>query len=169
MTLDHSTTADIEETAIRLLAGRGETVATAESLTGGQLAALLTSVPGSSGAYLGGVVTYATALKVSLLGVPEEIVATDGVVSAACAEAMAAGVRRITGATYALSTTGVAGPERQEDKSVGTVYVGVAGPSGVWARELALSGARDVIQAMTCRRAVELLVEFVRREETPVG
>ncbi len=102
-----------------LLRSAGASVATAESLTGGRLAALLTSVPGASATYVGGVVTYATELKQSLLGVPEALVAEHGVVSAPCARAMAAGVRGLTGSTYALATTGVAGPDRQEGQAAG--------------------------------------------------
>ncbi|WP_300682580.1 CinA family protein [Nocardioides sp.] len=142
-----------------LLRARGLTLATAESLTGGQLAATFTSVPGISAVYVGGAVTYWTEFKQSLLGVSEEIVDTVGVVSAACAEAMATGVRGLAGATYALSTTGVAGPDPQEGKPVGTVFVGIAGPGGVRAVQLALSGTRAEIQAQTCAAAVDLLID----------
>ncbi|MGZ6752103.1 MAG: CinA family protein [Nocardioides sp.] len=153
----------------RLLRERGATVATAESLTGGRLAALLTGVPGASATYLGGAVTYATALKVSLLGVPQELVTEHGVVSAACARAMAEGVRRLTGATYALSTTGVAGPDLQEGRPAGTVFVGLAGPDGAMADELALPGDRWAVQDETCRVAVARLVRVLRGEETGLG
>ena len=96
------------------LAGRGETLATAESLTGGQLSARLTDVPGASRCFVGGVVSYATRVKVSLLGVPAEVVEEYGVVSEECAAAMAHGVRDRLAATYGLATTGVAGPDSQE-------------------------------------------------------
>ncbi|MBB6629592.1 CinA family protein [Nocardioides sp. KIGAM211] len=152
-----------------LLRERAASVATAESLTGGRLAALLTGVPGASATYVGGVVTYATELKVSLLGVPEELVAEHGVVSAPCARAMAEGVRRLTGATYALSTTGVAGPDRQEGHPPGTVHVAVAGPRGVETAALELSGSREAIQERTCVEAVTLLAAILVREETPLG
>ena len=105
------------------------TLATAESLTGGQLAVLMTEIPGSSEVYRGGVVAYATEVKLGVLEVPEAVVERHGVVSAECAVAMARGVRRLAGATYGVSTTGVAGPERQEGKSVGTVFVGLSGPA----------------------------------------
>ena len=111
-----------------LLLDRGQTVATAESLTGGGLGRLLTATPGSSATYVGGFVTYATRLKGTLLGVPDDLIATHGVVSAECALAMARGARDLTGATYALSTTGVAGPDPQEGRPAGTVFVGVVGP-----------------------------------------
>lgn len=152
-----------------LLQERGETVATAESLTGGQLAALLTEAPGASATYLGGVVSYATEIKMAVLGVNEEIVDEHGVVSAECARAMALGVRALTGATYAVSTTGVAGPDDQEGKPPGTVYVGVAGPSGDSAVALELSGERNEIQRKTCEEALSALAGIIREEETALG
>lgn len=153
----------------RLLEDRGETLATAESLTGGQLAALLTSVPGSSAWFVGGVVSYATDLKLRLLEVPPDVVDGVGVVSAECAAAMAVGVRRLCRSTYGVATTGVAGPAEQEGKPVGTVYIGVAGPDGAQAHRLSLDGSRGEIQDATCRRAVDFLTGFVGREDTPVG
>ena len=151
-----------------LLRSAGASISTAESLTGGRLAALLTSVPGASATYVGGVVTYATELKRSLLGVPEALVAEHGVVSAPCARAMASGVRALTGATYALATTGVAGPDRQEGHPPGTVFVGVAGPDGDRAVLLQLAGDRAAVQDQTCRAAVGLLGAILSGEETPL-
>jgi len=144
-----------------LLEVAGGTLSTAESLTGGQLAARLTAVPGVSGVYVGGAVTYWTSFKESLLGVPAELVEEFGVVSAECAEAMARGIRGIAGSTYALSTTGVAGPDRQEDKAVGTVFVGLAGPGPAQSRavRLTLDGDRADIQAQTCGAALALLLD----------
>lgn len=150
----------------RLLRERGSTVATAESLTGGRLAALLTAVPGASATYVGGVVTYATELKVSLLGVPPGLVEEHGVVSAECARAMATGARRVLGATYALSTTGVAGPDLQEGHPAGTVFVGLAGPGVSEAVPLELAGDRRAVQDAACRHAVALLLAILVGEET---
>jgi len=147
------------EALVRSLRDREVSVATAESLTGGRLAARLTDVPGSSHVFLGGVVSYQTRVKVEVLGVPDEVVATDGVVSAACARAMADGVRRLLGSTYALSTTGVAGPDRQEGKPVGTVYVGLAGPGGTRALALELDGDRGAIQDASVAAALAALTE----------
>ncbi len=147
------------EPAARLLdalRSAGRTLATAESLTGGGLGALLTSVPGASDVYVGGVVSYATRAKVSLLGVPAELVARHGVVSAACAESMALGARRLLGADVALSTTGVAGPDPQEGRPVGTVYVAVATGEGVDVRSLSLPGDRSAVRAGACAAAVDL-------------
>jgi nicotinamide-nucleotide amidase len=159
-----------------LLLGGGATVATAESLTGGLLGGRFTSVPGASDVYVGGVVTYSTDLKVSLLGVPVEVVEGPGVVSADCAEAMAAGVRRLTGSTYALSTTGVAGPDSQEGKAAGTVYVGLAGPDGVRSVTLNLAGDREAIREQTVAAALSALSEQLSTdsrscggEESPLG
>jgi nicotinamide-nucleotide amidase len=158
-----------------MLLESGATVATGESLTGGLLGARFTSVSGSSEVYVGGVVTYATGLKVSLLGVPSWVVDGPGVVSAECAEAMAAGVRALTGSTYGLSTTGVAGPDSQEGKPPGTVYAGVAGPHGVRSVALVLTGDRERIRERTVDAAVSALSEQLstdRRmcagEETPL-
>jgi PncC family amidohydrolase len=140
------------------LLARGATVATAESLTGGGVGRLLSSVAGSSATYRGGVVSYATDLKVSLLGVPEELVADQGVVSAACAEQMAVGARALMRSDWAVSTTGVAGPTLQEGKPAGTVHVGVAGPDGVRSVALHLEGDREEVRAGTERAALEALL-----------
>lgn len=159
---------DVVSELQELLTARGATVATAESLTGGQLACRLTSLPGSSATYVGGAVTYATELKRSLLGVPAEVIDTVGVVSAECAEAMAVGVRRLTGATYALGTTGVAGPEPHDGKPVGTVYLGIAGPGLTRAVGVRLDGTRAEIQSQSCDRVLQELVDALRREEPGV-
>ncbi|HEX4686700.1 MAG TPA: CinA family protein [Nocardioides sp.] len=148
--------------ALTLLGSAAATLATAESLTGGRLAAVVTAVPGASASYLGGFVTYATALKEALLGVPHELVERYGVVSAECAQAMATGCREATGATYALATTGVAGPDAQEGKPVGTVFVGVAGPEGVSALTIEMVGDRHQIQDRTCREALSALCRMLR-------
>jgi PncC family amidohydrolase len=146
---------------VALLRDRSETLATAESLTGGRLAALVTEVPGASAVYLGGVVSYATRLKIELLGVPAELVEAYGVVSPECAGAMARGVRRLTGSTYAVSTTGVAGPDLQEGRPAGTVFVGVCGPAGDRVVALELVGDRAAIQERTCREALAALADLV--------
>jgi PncC family amidohydrolase len=137
------------------------TVATAESLTGGRLAARLTDAPGSSAVFAGGVVSYATEVKQAVLEVPAEVVDEHGVVSEECARAMADGVRRLLGTTYGISTTGVAGPDRQEGKEVGTVYVGLAGPDGTDVLALSLDGDRHRIQKDTVSAAIEALADRV--------
>lgn len=147
----------------------GVTVATAESLTGGLVAAALTDVPGSSAVVRGAVVAYASDLKVSHLGVPEDLVAAYGVVSAQCASAMAAGVRAALAATWGIATTGVAGPSPQEGKPVGTVYVAVAGPDDAVVQELTLAGSRSAIRAATVEAALQLILRVLHREEPAVG
>ncbi|HEY2880493.1 CinA family protein [Nocardioides sp.] len=154
---------------LALLGAAGATLATAESLTGGRLAAVVTAVPGASASYLGGFVTYATVLKETLLGVPEDLVERYGVVSSECARAMAEGCRVVTGATYALATTGVAGPDAQEGKPVGTVFVGIAGPDGVAAVTMELVGDRHQIQDRACREALSALCGILRGEQPPLG
>ena len=138
---------------------RGQTVSCAESLTGGAVAEALSASPGASESFVGGVVSYATAVKVGLLGVPETLVEEHGVVSAQCAEAMADGARRLLGTDWAVSTTGVAGPDTQEGKPVGLVYVGVAGASGVVTHRLALAGDRQAVRAGAVRAALTELLE----------
>lgn len=154
---------------LALLREREQTLATAESLTGGRLASLLTSVPGSSDVFLGGVVSYATSVKVRLLGVSQALVDEHGVVSAECATAMSRAAADLTGATYALATTGVAGPARQEDKPPGTVFVGVAGPQGEVGVPLHLVGDRELIQDRTCDEALTLIWDVLTGEQNPLG
>ncbi|GAA3702033.1 CinA family protein [Nonomuraea antimicrobica] len=149
--------ADVAE-VLTMLVGQGATVAVAESLTGGLIGAAITSVSGSSKAFRGGVISYATELKHELLGVPAQLLRREGAVHPGVAAAMAAGVARVCGATYGVAVTGVAGPEPQDGKPVGTVYVAVAGPGGrIWARELSLEGSRERIRVETVDEAVDLL------------
>ena len=133
-------------------------VGVAESLTGGELAALLSSTPGASATFVGGVVSYATDVKRRVLGVTAE-----RVISGECAEQMAAGARRVLAADWALATTGVAGPDLQEDQPPGTVFLGLSGPHGSSSREYRLSGDRAGIRAASCVAAVELLLGEVGR------
>ncbi len=152
---------DVEQKASALhlaLLERGESVGCAESLTGGELAALLSTTPGASATFVGGVVSYATEVKRRLLGVTAE-----QVVSADCAMEMAAGVRTLLGLDWALSTTGVAGPDSQEGQPVGTVFVGLAGPGGVQSVPFLLDGDRGAIRSSACAAALELLLTEVSR------
>jgi nicotinamide-nucleotide amidase len=144
-----------------LLRERSATVATAESLTGGRLAAALTAVPGASNTYVGGVVAYATSMKEEVLGVSASIVAAHGVISSECALAMARGVLVVTGATYAMSTTGVAGPDSQEGHPPGTVHVGLVGPDVATALSLELVGSRLAICERTCEEALAALGDLL--------
>ncbi|GAA2910941.1 CinA family protein [Streptosporangium fragile] len=144
--------------ALSLLIRRGETVAVAESLTAGLIGAALTGPSGASAAFLGGVLSYSTELKRRLLHVPADLLDREGAVHPAVAAAMATGVRRLAGATYGLAATGVAGPDPQDGKPVGTVHLAVSGPDGrVWHRDLRLSGTRQEIREQTVNEAVDLL------------
>jgi nicotinamide-nucleotide amidase len=160
---------DLDTRVHLLLRAGGHTIATAESLTGGRLAVHLTDVPGASETYLGGVVTYATEVKSSVLDVPAEVIDEHGVVSAECAKAMATGVRGLTGASFGVSTTGVAGPTEQEGKAPGTVFVGISGPGLLEVVELGLTGERQEIQEQTCVKALEAVAAILVEEETPLG
>lgn len=153
---------DQNEVSTALHAALGEhglTVACAESLTGGEVAGALSAAPGASAAFRGGVVAYATDVKVSVLGVAQQTIDTDGVISDACAVEMAAGVRRLLGADLGLATTGVAGPVEQEDKPVGRVHVALATEDGAQARELSLTGTRAEIRAA----AVDAVIAWALR------
>src|SRR5664280_1577701 len=119
----HTAAADL----VARLTAAGETVAVAESLTGGLVAAALTDVPGASVVVRGGVLAYATDVKAGVLGVDKVLLARVGAVDGDVAEQMASGVRSLMGATYGLATTGVAGADRVEGKPVGTVYVAIHG------------------------------------------
>jgi nicotinamide-nucleotide amidase len=140
------------------LASLGQTVAVAESLTGGLVAAAITSVPGSSAVFLGGIVAYATDLKASLLGVPAGLLAEHGPVHPDVAAAMAAGVRVRLGATYGLATTGVAGPGPADGQPAGTVFVAVSGPAGETVSGLTLAGGRAQVRAASVQAVLSLLV-----------
>ncbi|MEO3935519.1 CinA family protein [Dermatophilaceae bacterium Soc4.6] len=143
------------------LRARGETVACAESLTGGLLTSRLVDVPGASAAVRGGVVAYATALKAELLGVEPALLARAGPVDPAVADQLARGVRARLHADWGLGTTGVAGPDPQDGHTVGTVYVAVAGPrdENVTVRALHLRGDRAAIRAATVDAVLVLLLD----------
>lgn len=121
----------LEGVVVRELAARRQTVSLAESCTGGYIAHRLTNIPGASKVFLAGCVTYSNEAKQQLLGVPEELLKSHGAVSKPVAQAMAEGARQRLGTTFAISATGIAGPDGgSADKPVGTVFIGVAGPQG---------------------------------------
>ncbi len=140
----------------------GQTLATAESLTAGLVSATLASVPGASDVLRGGLAAYASDVKTSVLGVDAQLVALHGVVSEECARAMAVRAALLFESTWAVSTTGVAGPDRQEGKPPGTVYVAVAGPGVARVRALALAGTRDEIRRATVLDVLTLLAREAR-------
>ena len=149
---------NLASTVLKMLMERGESIATAESCTGGMLISHLIDCPGASAAVHEGHVTYSNEAKMRVLGVRAETLQAHGAVSAECALEMAEGARRASGATWALSTTGVAGPDGgTPEKPVGLVYVGVAGPDGARAERLMLRGDRDWIRTLACQNALNLL------------
>ncbi|MEU5904875.1 CinA family protein [Micromonospora sp. NPDC047527] len=146
---------------VHSLAQRHETLATVESLTGGLLAASVVEIAGVSGIYQGGLVVYATELKATLAGVSGELLAERGPVDPDVAAALAEGGRQRCGADWGLATTGVAGPEPQDGKPVGLVYVAVAGPNGGEVRQLDLDGGRDHVRSGAVVAALRLLAERI--------
>jgi nicotinamide-nucleotide amidase len=139
------------------LARRGQTVAAAESLTGGLLCATLVDVPGASLVLRGGLVVYATDLKTSLAGVSAELLERQGPVDPDVALALARGARERCGADWGLAATGVAGPDPQDGIEVGTVYVAVADIADAQVRRLKLDGDREAIRAAAVAAALDLL------------
>ena len=164
--LPQESTGQLAKDAIRLLTAAGQTVAIAESLTGGLVAAALTSVPGASVVVRGGVIAYATELKTALLGVPSDLLARYGAVHPAVAAAMATGVRRRLAATFGLATTGVAGPGPAEGKPQGTVFVAVEGPSGATGLGLQLTGDRQQVREESVLSVLSLLVSALREDDS---
>ncbi|MGW7067996.1 CinA family protein [Streptomyces sp. NPDC054855] len=173
---------------LRLLQARGETLAVAESLTGGLVAAEVTAVPGASRVFRGSVTAYATELKHEVLGVDGTLLAERGAVDAEVALQMAAGVRKVMGADWGIATTGVAGPEPQDGQAVGTVFVAVAGPVSLDAgpgsavggadsalrsegkvAALRLNGGRSDIRMESVRSVLTLLVERLSGERAGNG
>ena len=135
---------DTLETCIaKLLKGTGKTVSTAESCTGGSIAAMLTSVAGSSEYFLGSVVSYANSVKSGVLGVDEKIIAEHGAVSSECVAAMAEGVRKLTGSDFSIATSGIAGPGGGSDaKPVGLVWIGVSSQKSTETFSMVFKGDR---------------------------
>lgn len=160
----------IAQSLVAELTRRGETVAVAESLTGGSVVSTLVGVPGASAVVRGGVVAYATPVKHSVLGVSAELLAANGAVDPEVARQMAAGVRTALSvdgepATWGISTTGVAGPDPQDGKPVGTVFVGIASADGATAWELHLDGDRGAIRTASVSELLTRMSSVVRGRE----
>ena len=138
---DHDDT--LQEAVGRLLSAHGKTLSTAESCTGGTISQLITSIPGSSEYFLGGVTSYANSVKIGVLGVPADIIEEHGAVSSECVAAMAEGVRKLTGSDYSVATSGIAGPGGgTPEKPVGTVWVGVSSQKGTETYKVQYKGDR---------------------------
>jgi nicotinamide-nucleotide amidase len=144
---------------VHALAERNQTVAVAESLTGGLLAAAIVDVAGASAVFRGGLVVYATDLKHSLAGVPMDLLDDRGAVDPDVAAALARGVRERCAADWGLATTGVAGPDPQDGKPVGEVYVALAGDDDVEVLPMTLAGGRAAIRAAAVVAVLGLLAD----------
>lgn len=157
-----------EESSLEKLFGelmrkKGVTVATAESCTGGHIAHLITSIPGSSAYFRGSVVAYANDIKTKVLGVEPADIDREGAVSETVVLQMAAGVKKLMGTDYAVSTSGVAGPDGgTPEKPVGTVWIGVATPEKTFARKFNFSFTRERNIAKAAAKAIELMINEVR-------
>lgn len=148
----------LEAALIARLAAAGQTLAVAESCTGGLLAARLTRVPGASAVFLGGVLSYADSVKRALLGVPAALLASEGAVSEAVARAMAEGARARLASDWALAITGIAGPGGERPgKPVGTLHIGLAGPQGTRHRHRLAGWAREENRQFAVQQALDLL------------
>ncbi|GAA2103202.1 CinA family protein [Microlunatus panaciterrae] len=156
---------DVAARVLTLLKERAETLATAESLTGGLIGDLITSVPGASTVYRGGVITYATELKTVLAGVSPQTLTAHGPVAEDTAAELAYGAAQRCRADWGIAATGVAGPDRQDGQPVGTVFVAAAHPAGgddqVWVERLSLSGSRAEIRRAAAVEALSLLERSV--------
>jgi nicotinamide-nucleotide amidase len=153
------------------LSQRSQTLASAESLTGGMIGALLTDIPGASACYLGGVISYATHLKATLAGVDGATLAELGPVAARTAAEMARGVAERCQADWGLATTGVAGPEAQDGHPVGQVFVAISHRAGdlLRVRELSLRGDRKAIRRRAASAALEFLAEELGLDSSASG
>jgi len=142
---------------VATLTARGQTLAVAESLTGGMIAAAITDIPGASVVFRGAVVAYATDSKHTMLGVDERLLAQVGAVHPDVAVAMASGARQRFGASYGLASTGVAGPDPQDGQPVGTVFLAIVGPGGQDVVAPLLAGDRAEIRRSAVAHALALL------------
>ena len=153
--------------AVTALRNRGWTIATAESLTAGLLAATIADVPGASDVLRGGLIVYSTQLKHDLAGVPSKVLARHGAVSAETARALALGAAQRCDADVGVGLTGVAGPEPQEGRPVGTVHVGLSVPGREpWSVTLSLAGDRSRVRRSACEAALQLIVASATGEGT---
>ena len=146
----------------KLLADKKKTLAAAESCTGGMVSERMTSAPGASVYFRGGVVSYATETKADVLGVPQELIDKHSVVSAEVAEAMATGVRKLLKSDFAVSTTGNAGPTKGDsDAEIGTVYIGIATPKGVYSQKFNFGNHREKVLNKAVNKTLEMLWEEI--------
>jgi PncC family amidohydrolase len=143
-----------------------KTIAAAESITGGLLSSRLTSMPGSSEYFIGGLVSYHSRIKVSELNIPGSIIAKEGVVSEEVARLMAEGIRKKFKCDIGISTTGAAGPSPLPPAPVGLVYIAVASEYGTDCQKIKLQGSREEIRGKVVEAAVGLLYKNLREEKS---
>ncbi len=162
-----STEGDSREDLLRRLKQAGVTVATAESCTGGTIAHMITLIPGASAYFMGGVVAYSNEVKKNVLGVSAADLEKYGAVSEVVARQMAEGVRQKLGAQYAVSTTGIAGPDGgTKEKPVGTVWMAVAGPHGTVTEKMLISHTRERNIGRGSVHAIQLLLTQIEKDRT---
>ena len=148
----------IDEKVAKLLRNSGLTLSVAESCSGGLIAKRITDVPGSSGYFLFGAVTYSNESKLKVLGVPGKLLEKHGAVSSEVALSMAEGVRRVSGSAIAIATTGIAGPDGgTPEKPVGTVFMALADRDGCSVKKYQFPGDRNWVRSITCFSALDLL------------
>ncbi len=146
----------------KLLTSHQLTIATAESCTGGKIAAVLTAVPGASAYFKGSIVSYATEIKETVLGIPSDVIQKNSVVSAEVAKEMALKVQQLLKADYVIATTGNAGPSKGEaDAEVGTVFIGIATPKGVYAEECNFGQPREKVVDRAVNKGLELIYKEI--------
>ena len=156
------TTNLLASNVLTVLKEKGLTLATAESCTGGGVGHVLTSIPGSSSIYLGGVISYANSVKEQVLSVKGSTLKAHGAVSPQTAEEMAAGVRCLMKADIAVSITGIAGPASDDtNKPVGLVYIGIASRNGYTVRENQFSGSREEVREQSVYTALQMILDHV--------
>ncbi|MDI6864492.1 CinA family protein [Thermodesulfovibrio yellowstonii] len=145
---------------IKKLIQTGKTLSTAESCTGGLIASSITDIPGASKVFIGGMVVYATEMKLRLLGVAKEVL-DYGVISSQMAEEMALKIRLLTGSDYSIATTGNLGPDVMEGKPKGLIYIAIATPEKVYIKELKLQGDRQSNKTEATEEALKLFLELL--------
>ncbi len=156
-----------EERILELCLQRGWKMAVAESCTAGLIGGRLTSVPGSSAYFEGGVIAYSNNLKMTLLAVPMGVIESEGAVSALTVESMAMGAAAAAMADCAIAVTGVAGPDGGTDeKPVGTVWIGIALPTGTTSRRYRFEGNREAVRGQTVDAALEMFLELASFHES---
>lgn len=167
--MDEKKIAELATEVILLCRQQGLRIGTAESLTGGLLCGALTAVPGASVAVMGAVVAYSTDRKSAVLGVSADLLEERGAVDGDVVRAMAVGVQRVMAADVGLATTGVAGPEPQDGKPVGTVFIAAIGPGFERVEELRLDGGRTQIRDGTIEAVLRLCRDALRRTPESVS